>query len=222
MSLDKSDSRDVTTTTLAVFFIGMLIAASFWILRPFLTAVVWATMIVVATWPVLLWLQARLRGSRGWAVTVMTVLILMVVIVPFLLAMVTIIERAPDIALRIKALVALGSQPLPEWVQRIPLVGQKINASWQQLAVLNQEQIAAHLTPYASQAVGWFVAQAGSLAMMVLQFLVVVLIAAILYAKGESVAGGVSQFARRLAGAHEWRLRRLRQRRSGAWRSGLS
>jgi preprotein translocase subunit SecE len=41
--------RDLTRTTLAVFLIVGLAAASFWILQPFLPAAVWATMIVVAT-----------------------------------------------------------------------------------------------------------------------------------------------------------------------------
>jgi len=54
---DPSMQRDLTRTTLAVLFIGMLIAASLLILRPFLAATIWATMIVVATWPVLLALE---------------------------------------------------------------------------------------------------------------------------------------------------------------------
>ena len=45
-------SWDVTRILLAVVSIGGLIAATFWVLRPFLPALIWATMIVVATWPV--------------------------------------------------------------------------------------------------------------------------------------------------------------------------
>jgi predicted PurR-regulated permease PerM len=55
---------DVTRATLVVLFIGLLIAACFWILLPFLVAILWATTIIVTTWPVLLGLQARLRGKR--------------------------------------------------------------------------------------------------------------------------------------------------------------
>ena len=47
-------SYDITRITLAVLFIGMLIAASFWVFKPFLTSFIWATIIVVATWPLLL------------------------------------------------------------------------------------------------------------------------------------------------------------------------
>jgi len=44
---------DLARITLSVLFIGGLIAGSLWILSPFLGAFVWATMIVVATWPLM-------------------------------------------------------------------------------------------------------------------------------------------------------------------------
>ena len=48
-----TDNRsELTRNTLAILCILGLIGLSFWVLRPFLAATVWATMIVVATWPV--------------------------------------------------------------------------------------------------------------------------------------------------------------------------
>ena len=38
-------------TTLQLLFIGLLIGGSFWVLEPFLLALIWAIIIVVATWP---------------------------------------------------------------------------------------------------------------------------------------------------------------------------
>ena len=61
-------SRDLTRITLGVLFIGVLMAASFWILRPFLLALIWATMIVVATWPIMLRFQGWFAGKRWLAV----------------------------------------------------------------------------------------------------------------------------------------------------------
>lgn len=55
-------TQDSTRTVFAVLFIGGLIARSLWILQPFLPAVIWATMIVVAAWPALLRLQGWLWG----------------------------------------------------------------------------------------------------------------------------------------------------------------
>jgi predicted PurR-regulated permease PerM len=200
MSVKIPGTRDITGTTLAVLFIGMLITACFWILRPFLSSFVWATMIVIATWPILLWFQKRLRNSRRLAAAVMTVLILMVVIVPFLLAVFTIIEKSDDIANRVKALAAFRLPPPPEWVGKIPLAGRKIADSWQQFSGLSPEELAPQLTPYAQQVAAWFVTQAGSLAVVVIEFFLMVIISAILYANGETAAAGVRRFARRLAG----------------------
>ena len=39
--------RDLTRTTLALLFLGVLIIASLWVVAPFLPAVIWATTLVV-------------------------------------------------------------------------------------------------------------------------------------------------------------------------------
>src|SRR5205823_14502582 len=84
---------ELTRTTLAVLFVGGLIAASFWILWPFLPAVIWATTLVVATWPIMLQVQLRLWHNRGLAVAVMTIALLLIFVFSFWLAIVTITLR---------------------------------------------------------------------------------------------------------------------------------
>ncbi len=191
---------DVTRATLAVLFIGTLIVACFWILLPFLVSILWATTIVVTTWPILLGLQARLRGKRWLAVTVMTVLLLLVIIVPLSLAVSTIVARVGDIADLSKSLAAFTIPSPPGWLDRIPIAGPKVAATWGHYAALPREELSAILTPYAGKALRWFAAQAGSIGMMFLEFLLTVIISSILYAQGEAAASGVRSFARRLAG----------------------
>jgi predicted PurR-regulated permease PerM len=191
---------DLTRTTLAVLFIGALIAACFWVLRPFLVPTLWATTIVVTTWPMLLGLQARFHGKRWLAVTVMTVLLLLVIIVPVSLAVFTVINRVDDIAALGKSLEAFTIPPAPGWLGRVPIVGAAIASAWDQLAALPHEKLSAQVTPYAGRALKWFAAQAGSAMVTSLQFLLTTIISAILYANGEAVASGIRGFARRLAG----------------------
>src|SRR5882757_9425245 len=95
--MTQTNSSDLTRTTLAVLFIGILIAACFWVMRPFLSSLLWAAMIVIATWPFFLKLQARLWGKRWLAVLVMTVLLLLVLIVPICFAVLTILEQTDQI-----------------------------------------------------------------------------------------------------------------------------
>ena len=192
---------DVTHTTLAVIFIGGLMAASFWILRPFLMSILWASLIVIATWPVLEMLQARLGGRRGLAAAIMTLIILLVVLIPLTLAVLTIINHVDDIAARVKSLSTLTLPPSPpEWLERIPLAGEKLAAKWRELAVLSPEERSTLVTPYAKNLLQWFADKAGSVGMTMLQFLLTTIIAAIMYANGEIIRSGILSFARRLAG----------------------
>jgi predicted PurR-regulated permease PerM len=200
MNIKISAPFDVTRTTLAVLFISVLILASFWLVHPFLTPFVWAATIVVATWPLLLDLQKLLWGKRRFAAAVMTGVLLLVLVVPFSLAVVTIVDKADEIVGWVKSLASITVPPPPQWIAGIPLIGAKLVDRWQDLAALRPEDLSARLAPYAGKVVGWFVSQAGSAGMMILQFLLTVVIAAILYANGDAAATGVKSFARRLAG----------------------
>ncbi len=193
---------DIVRTTLAVIFIGILISAGLWIMRPFLTALIWATMIVVTTWPFMLGLQKRFRGKRGPAATVMTIALLLVLIIPLTAAIVTIIDRSDQIVAWTKSLSSYTVSPPPSWVEKLPVAGPKLAERWHNLATANQAEISERLAPHVKKAVGWLVAQAGSVMMMIVQFLLTVIISAVLFVHGETAAEGVRLFARRLGGRH--------------------
>src|SRR5262245_55918622 len=98
---DFRRSEDITHTTLSVLFLALLVASTFWVLSPFLTSMLWATIVSVASWPILIRLEAMLAGRRGLAVAVVTAMILLVVFVPVTLALVTIVNNARDISAEI-------------------------------------------------------------------------------------------------------------------------
>jgi predicted PurR-regulated permease PerM len=192
--------RDLTHTTLSVLFIGMLILSSFWVMRPFLMSLIWASVIVVATWPAFEGLQRGLGGRRGLAVLVMAVTILLIILVPVTFAVVTILDNVDNISAHVRSLSTLTLAAPPAWVGSIPVFGAKLAANWQHFAALSAEERTAVLVPYARTAMQWFVAQAGSIGMTMVQFFLTMIIAMILYANGMVVREGVLSFARRLAG----------------------
>jgi len=195
-----SPQRDLIRSSLSVLFMVGLIAASFWILRPFLPAVLWATMIAVAAWPLMLRVEAVLWGRRWLAVTVMTLTILLVFAVPFSLAIGTFVSHLDEIVDWAQSLKSLRLPALPDWVESIPLVGAKTASAWRHFASSGPEELARAASPYARVAAGWFLTQLGSFGVMTGEFLLTVLIAAVLFAHGESAVTGVRQFGRRLAG----------------------
>ena len=96
--MEMRTSSDLARTTFQLLALGILIASSFWIVRPFLVALTWAITIVVATWPVLLRAQAWLGGRRSLAVTVMTIALLLILVVPLYFGIGAIVENAKDLA----------------------------------------------------------------------------------------------------------------------------
>jgi predicted PurR-regulated permease PerM len=156
--------------------------------------------IVVATWPAFERLETLLRGRRGVAVAAMALSILLVILIPITLAVLTIIDNSGNIAAQVRSLSTLALTAPPDWVSNLPLVGGKITERWLEFAALSPEERTAPLLPYAQAAAQWFMAQAGGIGLTVLYFLLTVIIATILYAKGPVAREGLLAFARRLAG----------------------
>ncbi|MGC4000803.1 MAG: hypothetical protein QM767_26470 [Anaeromyxobacter sp.] len=124
--LARPPSQDLARITLGVASIVLLFAASTWVLLPFVAATVWATMITVATWPMLLGVQRRLGGRRGLAVATLVVLLAAVVIAPIWLGLSTIAENIDGVANAAREVAVNGLPPPPAWVEGLPLVGNRI------------------------------------------------------------------------------------------------
>ena len=118
--------QDLVRTLLGVVFIGALTVAAFWILRPFMAATIWATMIVVVTWPVMLRLQKLLWRNRGMAIAGMLLALLLLVLAPLLLAVLTVVANGAEIASRAAAIASSNLPPPPHWIGELPFVGSKI------------------------------------------------------------------------------------------------
>jgi predicted PurR-regulated permease PerM len=85
-------------------------------------------------------------------------------------------------------------------VASIPVVGSRLTAAWLQLSSGGLAALGIDLEPYVSRAAHALASQAGSFGATVVQFLVTVVIADMLYASGEAAGLGTRRFFRRLAG----------------------
>ena len=192
--------------TLSVLFIVALIASTAWILRPFIGAIIWAAMIVVATWPVMTLLQAWLRGSRRMAVAAMTALWLLLLALPLSLATSTIVSNAGEIVEWATTARSFSMSPPPPWLATLPVIGDEAVDAWQKIAASPVADLVASAAPYAVTGVSWIAGTLRSMAWLLLQFLLTVAIAAVMYAKGEVAADGFLRFGRELAGEHGERV----------------
>ncbi|MDT8444064.1 MAG: AI-2E family transporter YdiK [Desulfuromonadales bacterium] len=196
--MNNSSQRDLVRSTLAITLIGALLAACFWIIRPFLPALIWASMIVIATWPLLLIVQNKVKGRRA-AVMVMMGLLILVFVIPFTLAVGTIVENASQITNLGKQLTSFKIPSPPAWIEQIPVVGNSAVELWQKAATTETEEFARRFSPYLRNVAGWLVAQAGSFGMMLIHFFLTLALTALIYMNGEDAAAMVRRLAHRIA-----------------------
>lgn len=197
--MNHQTTPDTTRITILVLVIGLLLVASLWTMQAFIGPLVWATAIVVATWPMLEGVQRKVGGSRALATTVMTIFMLIIFIVPFWLALGVLLDASVDGVDVVRAYLKNGLGPPPAWLAKVPLAGERLTQAWQELAGGGPEGFAEALRPHVKSVAAWIVALTGGFGGIFVHFLLTVIISAILYANGEAAASGVRAFARRLA-----------------------
>jgi predicted PurR-regulated permease PerM len=201
--------QDLARVVLAVLSIGMLIVVSAYVLLPFLGALIWAITIVAATWPLMLRLQALLWGRRSLAVLMLSAALLLVLFIPLTFAISAIVENAGEIIAWVRSLGTFHLPPAPAWLAALPVIGPRAAELWDQIATSGITQVAREAGPYAATIAAWLIAQIGNLGLILLQFLLTVAVAAILYSNGEAAAQLALRFGYRLAGERGVEVMRL-------------
>lgn len=196
----NQERSDLARIVLTVLFLGGLLAASIWVLRPLLPAAIWATMIVVATWPLLLTLERRLGGRRRLAAAAMTVALLLLFVLPFTAAIVTLVSNLDRLRGWAVSLGAVTLPPPPDWLVKLPGIGEPLAEEWRAAVAGGTSGLAARLTPFADNAAQWLLRQVGSVGMIALEFLLTVLFCAYFYVHGERAAERLLRIGQRLGG----------------------
>lgn len=191
--------NDLARTLFSSAFIAILAGGCFWVLQPFIPSLIWATMIVVATWPLLLRAEKRLK-SHNLAVALMVFIVGFIVIVPIGAASAVIFSRADDAIAWIQDLPNYTLPSAPAWLERIPAVGIRMAARWNALSQEGAGGLAKLLQPYGRQIINYISETAQSTGILFLHLLLTVVLTGILYATGETATRGLKAFANRLAG----------------------
>jgi predicted PurR-regulated permease PerM len=196
----SANAPELTRTVLAIIALVAMIAGSLWVMRPFIPALIWASTIVIATWPLMTVVQRLLWGRRSLAVTAMTLALLLLFFVPLSFAIATVVENADTIIGWVKTVSTLRFAEPPDWLAGVPMVGERAAEYWRELANSGMAPLFSKITPYIGAFATRLVREAGAIGAIGVEFLLTVVISAVLYAYGESAAAIVVRFGRRLAG----------------------
>jgi predicted PurR-regulated permease PerM len=190
---------DIARILLVIAILAGLTVGSLYVLRPFLPGLIWATTIVVATWPLMVGVQRRCGNRRWIATTVMLLGLLIVIVLPLYEAISTLALHGGEIMSAIKSLPTYALPPPPGWTHDIPVVGQRAATEWQSLSDAGPGGLLAKLEPYVTIAARWMLSHAAVVGVFVMHMGITIIISGILYMRGEAAGQYVVRFATRIA-----------------------
>jgi predicted PurR-regulated permease PerM len=175
------------------------------VLYPFLSALLWAGILVYTTWPVFEWLRFHLHLRRAWAALLMVTLTAVVLVLPIGVAAPGSAEDVTHLRHVIMESLRGGLPDSPLWVFDIPLIGTVIGDLWNRWAADISVMLEA-LRPYFGLVVENGLSLLLGIANGVLMFLLALFVAFFFYVYGEPIAARVSLLLHRIAGVQAERL----------------
>lgn len=187
-----------TITVLAV--LALIFYACIKMIWPFMGAILWSAIIVVATWPLYLRLRKRVGSRPKMATAIMTLGLALVLVGPVAILSASLPE---NIGSAVSVFRDLTEAKLPEnppaWIGKVPIVSGQLESAWQE-ASTDMQGFVEKIRPQIRKAAAWLLAQGARLGLALLQFLLVLLISTLLYSNGEVLAGYARKFTMRLGG----------------------
>jgi predicted PurR-regulated permease PerM len=140
-----------------LILLAVIAGLGFWVVKPFLTPMVWAGILAFVTWPVYRRLLQLLKGRRTAGALIMTTLLIILLVVPVLWLLVRLQGELADAYQTLSSRVSEGPLVLPDAIARIPLIGpaatELLTAYWNDPS-LWKEQLKDWLEPWISEFAG--------------------------------------------------------------------
>jgi predicted PurR-regulated permease PerM len=168
-----------------VLVTGSLLTGSLFILQPFLSALLWSVLLVVSIWPVLRWLESRMHLGRPAATIVLCLILLVLFLIPFAWALGAILRNVHGVLHLVNRLDHWALPAAPDWLGHLPIVGDALAATWEEIGALGTQELTARAAPFAARAGRWLLSELGGLGNILVHGLLVIGLSALLFLRGE-------------------------------------
>ena len=175
------------------------------IVSPFIGPMLWGVIIAVATWHPYRRLSKALGDKRILAAVLVSLGLLLILVVPISLLVDSLAEGVRGVAGLMRDLTTIRLPEPPAWIRDLPVVGMELDDQWRQ-AMVDLPASLAQLQPYIGTAAGYGLSIGAGLGFAIIEFLVAIVIAAILLVTGEAGVQVLRRFVARIGGAHHMSL----------------
>ncbi len=104
------------------------------VMRPFVSALLWAVVLCFSSWPFYQRLLRLVGNRRTLAALIMTLGMVLVLLLPFVFVGTTLAGNVQDLTAATRAWVGGGPPAPPAWLAKVPAVGPRAAEYWQSLA----------------------------------------------------------------------------------------
>ena len=121
--------RNIGGIVAVLLFLGCLL-----VLRPFVSALLWAVVLCVSSWPIYRRLLKWFGNRRTLVAFVMTLAMVLIVLLPFLIAGMALSDNVRDLTTAAQHWIEQGPPAPPAWLAKAPVVGHQATEYWQSFA----------------------------------------------------------------------------------------
>lgn len=169
------------------------------VLHPFIPAILFAAVVCSASWPLYVRLRRALWSNSTLAALVMSFLLIVLVIGPSLLLAISLSDNVNALADVIKSTLDGGPLAPPEWVARLPIIGELAAHYWQQFAI-SDDSLAAQLKGLVEPARAFLIGTGKAAGRGLLQLVLAAFIGFFFFRDGELLMSLIRKALDQLAG----------------------
>ena len=122
--------------------ISIIAVGCYLVLRPFISAMLFALVLCISTWPIYQYLLGKLRGKSTLAALLMVISLIVLVIVPASLLTVSLVNNVAALVETARTLLAHGPIKPPTWLVETPFIGNRLDLYWQSISSGGSEAMA--------------------------------------------------------------------------------
>jgi predicted PurR-regulated permease PerM len=204
-SVQTMESQQRIEQIVVIVLLVGLAAGCLTVLRPFLSALLWALILSLSSWPLYVWLVERLKGQRSLAAFLMTLLVAAVFILPLAAAGTGLADSVAKVGGMVAVLLKQGPPGPPVWAAELPIVGPQLAERWLEVERLGAGWT-AELQPYLDTGLNWLLSLGMRFGETILQVSLGVLAAFFFLRDGAEGARRLDVVVERLAGKRAQRL----------------
>lgn len=194
-----NERRSKLEQNLGWISLALLLGGCLLVLLPFVTALLWGTVLSVSSWPLYRRLVKLLGGRRTFAAFLMALAMICVILLPFVIIGATLGDNVTELTAATQRWMDAGPPAPPKWLAKVPGVGQRAADYWVSLAADSSKLVAVgkrFLQPVS----GWLLTGGLALGRGLIELALSILIAFFLFRDGGKAAERLVAAVVRIAG----------------------